>query len=121
MEGYRDPLNRGTYPWGKEDQELVEWYRKLGSIRKHCAALRESGMVPYLAEKDCFAFMRIGNEQAVLVAVNRAGWEQTIRGPCEWNRVKPLLGASPENDQLRLGPYGYSMLLLEASPEEDGE
>lgn len=121
MEGYRDPFNRGTYPWGKEDQELVEWYRKLGSIRKHCAALRESGMVPYLAEKDCFAFMRIGNEQAVLVAVNRAGWEQTIRVPCEWNRVKPLLGASPENDQLRLEPYGYSMLLLEASPEEDGE
>lgn len=121
MEGYRDPFNRGTYPWGKEDQELVEWYRKLGSIRKHCAALRESGMVPYLAEKDCFAFMRIGNEQAVLVAVNRASWEQTIRVPCEWNRVKPLLGASPENDQLRLEPYGYSMLLLEASPEEDGE
>ena len=23
-EGYADPYNRGTYPWGKEDQEIIE-------------------------------------------------------------------------------------------------
>ena len=59
-------------------------------------------MVPFLAEKDCFAFMRIGKEQAVLVAVNRAASPQTIHVPYEWNQVKALLGSVPENDRLRL-------------------
>jgi glycosidase len=31
--GYEDPLNRGTYPWGKEDNDLVEHYRSLGKLR----------------------------------------------------------------------------------------
>lgn len=32
-QGFEDPLNRGTYPWGREDTELVEHYRALGKIR----------------------------------------------------------------------------------------
>ena len=27
LEGYADPYTRGTYPWGKEDEELREIYR----------------------------------------------------------------------------------------------
>jgi glycosidase len=34
MEGYGDPYCRGTYPWGGGDKELLEYYRKLGAIRK---------------------------------------------------------------------------------------
>lgn len=52
MEGYKDPFNRGTYPWGSENQELIEWYRTLGKIRKSCPSLKESGMVPYLQKRN---------------------------------------------------------------------
>ena len=121
MEGYRDPFNRGTYPWGKEDQELLEWYRTLGKIRKSCPVLEEGGMVPYLAEKECFSFMRLGKGHALLVSVNRSGWDQGLHIPYEWHQVTPLLGPAPENEWLHLPPYGYSLLLLGASPEEDGE
>ena len=31
--GYEDPLNRGTYPWGREDNELLSHYRTLGALR----------------------------------------------------------------------------------------
>ena len=31
--GYEDPLNRGTYPWGREDNALVNHYRTLGKLR----------------------------------------------------------------------------------------
>lgn len=34
MEGGRDPFNRMPYVWGREDSELVSFYRKIGSIRK---------------------------------------------------------------------------------------
>ncbi len=31
--GYEDPLNRGTYPWGREDQDLLAHYKQLGALR----------------------------------------------------------------------------------------
>lgn len=33
-QGFEDPLNRGTYPWGGEDTELVAHYKKLGDFRQ---------------------------------------------------------------------------------------
>ena len=32
--GYEDPLNRGTYPWGREDGDLVDHYQRLGNLRR---------------------------------------------------------------------------------------
>ena len=34
MEGFEDPFNRRTYPWGREDGELLEWYTALGKARR---------------------------------------------------------------------------------------
>ncbi len=40
MEGHKDPFNRRTYPWGKEDSVLLEHHKKLGILRKDHAPLR---------------------------------------------------------------------------------
>ena len=32
--GYEDPLNRGTYPWGREDNTLLQHYQALGKLRQ---------------------------------------------------------------------------------------
>ena len=40
MEGHKDPFNRRTYPWGREDPELLAHFRRLGHLRKEQAALR---------------------------------------------------------------------------------
>ena len=34
MEGYEDPFNRRCYPWGSEDEEIIEHYKRLGALRK---------------------------------------------------------------------------------------
>ncbi|MDD3946260.1 MAG: glycoside hydrolase family 13 protein [Clostridia bacterium] len=34
LQGYEDPMNRRPYPWGAEDAETLDFYRKLGGIRK---------------------------------------------------------------------------------------
>lgn len=34
LQGYADPLNRRTYPWGKEDFEMLDYYRFLGRLRR---------------------------------------------------------------------------------------
>ena len=37
VQGYEDPLNRVTYPWGREDEELLSHYRALGVFREKYA------------------------------------------------------------------------------------
>ena len=34
MEGYKDPFNRRTYPWGREDKEILGFFRHLGRLRR---------------------------------------------------------------------------------------
>ena len=34
MQGFEDPFNRGTYPWGRENAELVQYFQQLGALRK---------------------------------------------------------------------------------------
>jgi len=33
MEGEADPYNRATYPWGKENTSILEWYYKITKLR----------------------------------------------------------------------------------------
>ena len=43
VEGYRDPFCRMPYPWGREDEGLVEFYRILGKIREENRELFAEG------------------------------------------------------------------------------
>ena len=40
MEGYEDPFNRKTYPWGAEDPTLKAFVTRLGNLRKGSEPLR---------------------------------------------------------------------------------
>lgn len=41
VQGYEDPYNRATYPWGREDEELMAHYRMLAQIRKQYPVLTD--------------------------------------------------------------------------------
>ncbi len=58
MTGGKDPFNRAFYPWGREDTELLDYYCRLGEIRRGAEVLREGGMYPLSAEQGCIAFLR---------------------------------------------------------------
>lgn len=34
LQGFEDPMNRRPYPWGSEDNEVIDFYKKLGAVRK---------------------------------------------------------------------------------------
>ena len=53
MEGFEDPFNRRTFPWGREDQALLDWYRALGRARKELAPLRRGELAWERAEGGC--------------------------------------------------------------------
>ncbi|MBU5436067.1 glycoside hydrolase family 13 protein [Pseudoflavonifractor sp. MSJ-37] len=70
MEGFEDPFNRRTYPWGREDPVLRRWTARLGRLRRTCAPLRRGDIVYEKAEGPLLAFWRTLGNRRVLAAVN---------------------------------------------------
>ena len=58
VEGYGDPLNRRTYPWGREDRELLAWYKKIIALRNRHDVLKTGEWIPLYAEGHVYAFLR---------------------------------------------------------------
>lgn len=69
--GYADPFNRGTYPWGKEDEGLVDFFKLLGGLRKGLPVLRLGNFAPVAFEDNSVVFLREYEGEQVLIAINR--------------------------------------------------
>ncbi len=70
MQGFEDPLNRGTYPWGNEDRALLDFYRKLGALRKTRRSM-QSGSIEYLyARGGGLVFRRAKDSEVTVTALN---------------------------------------------------
>ena len=71
MEGYEDPFNRRTFPWGHEDKELTAWFAVLGSARKASLPLRRGGLHWGTCQGGVLSFTRVLDGDCAGVAVNR--------------------------------------------------
>ncbi len=77
MEGYQDPFNRRTYPWGRENQELLAHFRRLGALRKQYIALRNGDISFFQAGDGKLGFCRKATESSLRIYLNRSTdvWE----------------------------------------------
>ena len=71
MEGGKDPFNRRTYPWGREDRRLGQHYGLLGRLRTGHPALRLGDIRFLEAKEGRLAFSRSCPEETVKFYVNR--------------------------------------------------
>lgn len=74
MEGYEDPFNRGTFPWGYEDRMLQRRFSLLGSLRNNRISLQKGSLRWIHAEDHVLAFAR-DYEGETTIAVTNAGDE----------------------------------------------
>ena len=100
MEGHKDPFNRRTYPWGKENAALLAHFRALGQLRKE-AALRLGDLSFFHAENGRLGFIRSLNEQSLKIYVNRNGDDWQI------SAGKVFYGKGYDPDRLSLAPMGF--------------
>lgn len=78
MEGAGDPFCRACFPWQKENKELVEWYRKLGALRKE--PLFDNGDFKILFAKDSvIVFERSNADIRLIIAVNKSNEDWKIK------------------------------------------
>ena len=106
-EGHKDPFNRRTYPWGREDRDLLEHFKRLGNMRKNCDALRLGDIQFFCADNRRIGFTRSYNNKRVRVYLNRG------RDLWEIGSGKILLGhnirtVTPES--LTLGEKGFCVI-----------
>ena len=90
MEGFEDPFNRQTFPWGKEDQDLLNWYRALGRLRSRHPALRRGSIRYVLGKGPLLAFLREAGDERLLCAFNAGDEERAFS--FDGGRLFPLMG-----------------------------
>ena len=70
MEGYEDPLNRRTFPWGQEDEGLLRWYRQLGQLRGGRPSLQQGDICYLYADGSGLALRRQWDGEVTTAAMN---------------------------------------------------
>lgn len=72
VEGYKDPFCRVCYPWGEENKLMLDFYRRLGELRK-MSVFSDGDFHQLVAERGVYAFERVDTESdsQAIVAVNR--------------------------------------------------
>ena len=105
MQGFEDPLNRGTYPWGREDTGLLDFFRALGRLRKERRSLQSGSLTYIYAQGGGLVITREHEGETTMVALNDGDEALTLTLP--WPRGTAEDGLTGQrflavNGQLRL-------------------
>ncbi len=68
-QGFEDPLNRGAFPWGREDKTLLAHYRALGKMRAEFADILQ-GETHFVDDPALVVFRRVGKNGTLTVYAN---------------------------------------------------
>ncbi len=87
--GFTDPDNRRTYPWGKENQELLQFHKEAIQIHKGSSALRTGSLSILYGENNVVSYARFDDKEIVVVVVNRGEAKSGLQVPV-WQAEVPM-------------------------------
>ena len=116
MEGWEDPFNRGTYPWGQEDTSLKSWFTRLGMLRRQRLSLQQGDLRWLYASGSLLAFSRNLPEEHTAAVLNAGTQTQTFSLPWAASEATDSLTgqrflAKDGVLTLTLPPYGGLLLV----------
>lgn len=109
LDGGEDPYNRGCYPWGNEDNELIEHYRFLGRLRREHEVFIDGEFVPVSAAMGCVAYERRGRGERIMTVANRNSHSIVYILPEEG--FEPLAGGTVSGRELYLDGETAAILI----------
>jgi alpha-glucosidase len=89
--GWTDPDNRRTYPWGREDHDLIDYHKALIRIHKDYDAIKTGSILFLNGEHNLISFGRFDDKDKVVVIINRAEEDRTVQVPV-WRLGMPYRG-----------------------------
>ena len=104
MEGGRDPFNRRPYPWGRENTDFLNFFRRLGQLRKNYPAFRLGDIHFFQAGDRHVGFTRSYQGKTYRIYCNRCA------DPWEIPAGKLVMGFRLQTvapDWLTLAPRGF--------------
>lgn len=112
LQGYKDPFNRGCYPWGKENQELVTFYRTMGEIRRNNKVFSDGFFSPVSSMLGCVAFRRHNENGDIMIIVNRNEHSIMYGLPEFYKSAKTLYGDNIVNGEVYIDGCSFVILSL---------
>jgi hypothetical protein len=79
--GFTDPDCRRTYPWGREDKELIRFHRELIRMRKETSCLRNGSLIRLTDAPGMLSYGRFDKESSAVVIVNNRETPMKVRIP----------------------------------------
>ena len=112
LQGYKDPFNRGCYPWGKENQELVTFYRTMGEIRRNNKVFSDGFFSPVSSMLGCVAYRRHNENGDIMIIVNRNEHSIMYGLPEFYKNAKTLYGDNVVNGEVYIDGCSFVILSL---------
>lgn len=81
LTGWTDPDNRRTYPWGREDKNLLAFHQALIALRKENPALRGGSLKQLFGEYGVIGYGRFTMENKCAILFNNTEEEKTVTIP----------------------------------------
>lgn len=75
IQGFKDPYNRGTYPWGREDEDILSHYRFITKLRTEHPVFAKGEYIPKAYTDHVYGCVRKDENEYIDVAVNRGIFE----------------------------------------------
>ena len=136
--GFTDPDNRRTYPWGRENLELIEFHREMIRIHKKYPVLSHGSLKFLHGEHNVISYGRFDEKERVIVAFHNGEGEKTFMlpvwqaGVCSEKRLRRVMLTGSwgyttepeeyfaEGGELTLTlPSTSAVVLVEVVPEEE--
>ena len=123
--GWTDPDSRRAYPWGHEDEELIQYHKELIRIHKEHQVLRTGSILFLFGEYRCISYGRFDDNEHIVVAINISQdtrhmeipvWRLGMTQPTRMARVI-LTDASGFSIETKVYPVQSGKLILDCPPE----
>lgn len=110
MQGYKDPFNRGCYPWGKENIELLDFYKALGRLRRENSVFKDGYFSPVSSMLGCVAYRRHNEKDDLMIIVNRNEHAISYRLPDTFKSSRSLMGSPVQNGEVNVDSCSFVIL-----------
>ncbi len=87
--GFTDPDSRRTYPWGKENRELLDFHKKTIQMHKENSALKTGSLELLYGQNQVVSYARFDVNEKIVIVVNRGGRKSELRIPV-WRAEVPV-------------------------------
>ena len=74
--GFTDPDNRRSFPWGREDIQLQDFFTNMAGIRRQYTALRRGSLRRLPGGEGLLAYARFDISQRLLLVINQSREEK---------------------------------------------